>query len=309
MSASRHDVPEAVVIGEAIVDLIDRPGRHRETRVGGSPLNVAVGLRRLGVPTALQTSLGDDAHGALIRRYADANDVALLGGPARGRTSTAVARIGADGAAAYDFDVDWSLEAFVPSAPRLLHTGSIAAVVEPGASVVLEAVRALRSTATISYDPNVRPLLMGEAQVARKRIEELVSLADVVKASDEDLAWLYPDVDQEAVARWWHELGPALVVVTRGALGAYAVGPSGDVRVPTPPVTVADTIGAGDSFMAGLLAALGDAGLLGRDRAIQLHSIDVPALTRAVAFAASCAAVTVQRHGADPPRRADLASP
>ncbi|RJS45936.1 carbohydrate kinase family protein [Nocardioides cavernaquae] len=294
----------ALVIGEALIDLIRRPGQADAARVGGSPLNVAVGLSRLEVPAVLQTRIGCDAHGALIEEHLSENDVELVTRSiTAGPTSTALATIAADGAASYEFAIDWSIASAPDLAPDLVHTGSIAAVLEPGASVVLATIEALRATATISYDPNVRPQLMGSRESARKRIEEFVERADVVKASDEDLAWLFPDTAPADVARRWLRLGPALVVVTLGPDGAYAAARGGAVQIPAPPTTVVDTIGAGDSFMAGLLVALFDAGLLGRKHAERLKALDLEQIRGLLEFAAGCAAVTVSRPGADPPRR------
>jgi fructokinase len=297
-----------LVIGEALIDLIRRPGEHVDARVGGSPLNVAVGLSRLDVPAVLQTRIGSDAHADLIAAHLSENDVALVpGSVAGGRTSTAVATIGDDGAATYEFDIHWSLDRTPTGSPTLLHAGSIGAVLEPGASVVINTIRVLRDNATISYDPNVRPRLMGERDSARARIESLVCLADVVKVSSEDLEWLYPDTDADVVARRWRHLGPAIVVVTHGETGAYAVGSAGAVRIPAPATDLVDTIGAGDSFMAGLLAALSDHDLLGRKQEARLRALDEDALRQLLVFAAACAAITVSRPGADPPRRDALA--
>lgn len=300
----------ALVIGESLIDLIRRPGHPEVPRVGGSPLNVAIGLSRLEIPVVLQSRIGHDSHGALIEQHLTANEVALTPGSiTAGSTSTAVATIGTDGAASYAFDIAWSV-APVPaqaSAPALVHTGSIAAVLEPGATTVRATIESLRSSATVSYDPNVRPQLMGSRDAARAKIESFVELADVVKASDEDLAWLFPGTSPHDVARRWLRRGPALVVVTLGAGGAYAAARSGAVvEVPAAPTTVVDTIGAGDSFMAGLLAALADADLLGRAREARLQALDADAVRAIVEFAATCAAVTVSRPGADPPRRDGL---
>lgn len=296
-----------LVIGEALVDLIRRPGEPDDARVGGSPLNVAVGLSRLGVPAVLQTHLGSDAYAELVAGHLAANDVPLVPGSVRdGRTSTAVATIGDDGAASYEFAIDWTVAPAPAASPALVHTGSIAAVLEPGGSAVAEILRAAREAATISYDPNVRPQLMGGRDAARERIESLVGLADVVKASDEDLAWLHPDLSLQEAARRWLALGPALVVVTRGGDGAFAVTATGAVEVIAPTTAVADTIGAGDSFMAGLLAGLSDAGLLGRDHEAELRALAGEQLLRLLGFAVACAAITVSRPGADPPRRAEL---
>jgi fructokinase len=294
----------ALVVGEALIDLIRRPGQPDDARVGGSPLNVAVGLSRLEIPVVLQTRIGCDEHGALIEDHLADNRVALVARSITAEpTSTAIAGIAEDGSASYEFAIDWSISARPDLSPSLVHTGSIAAVLEPGASVVLATIEALRATATISYDPNVRPQLMGSRESARKRIEEFVELADVVKASNEDLEWLFPGTAPGEVVRRWLRLGPALVVVTLGEGGAYAAARGAAVEIPAPPTTVVDTIGAGDSFMAGLLAALSDAGLLGRNQADRLRKLDAEQLGGLLEFAARCAAVTVSRAGADPPRR------
>ncbi|GAB3861945.1 carbohydrate kinase [Nocardioides maradonensis] len=308
MSASP---PEALVVGEALIDLIRRPDRPPVSSVGGSPLNVAVGLSRLDVPVLLHSHIGDDEHADLITDHLDENEVRLTPSSiTAGPTSTAVATIGSDGAATYDFDIRWAVGEAPSGTPALVHTGSIASVLEPGAGPVRDLLDALRPCATISYDPNVRPRLMGDRGAARDNVESLVRRADVVKASDEDVQWLFPGCAPTAVARRWSGMGPALVVVTSGAGGAYAVGSTGtSVDVPALPTRVVDTIGAGDSFMAGLLAALSDAGVLGRDRAWALHSLTEEAIAELVGFAARCAAVTVSRPGADPPRREALASP
>jgi fructokinase len=298
-----------LVIGEALVDLIQRPGEQPVASVGGSPLNVAVGLSRLDVPAVLWTDIGADPYGELVRDRLAADGV-VLGDAARADrpTSTALATIGADGAARYDFSVVWDLGDAPPplSAPPLVHTGSIGAVLEPGADRVRSVIEALRPVATVSYDPNVRPQLMGEVDRARARIEALVERADVVKASDEDLAWLYPDADPRDVAEQWRSLGPAFVVVTQGEGGSYAVCADGPVEAPARPTQVADTIGAGDSFMAGLLAALADRDLLGRAHADRLRAVSSADLAGILGFAAACAAVTVGRPGAEPPRRGHL---
>ena len=190
-----------------------------------------------------------------------------------------------------------------------VHTGSIAATLEPGASAVLPTIQRARPNATISYDPNVRPSLMGDPHEVRGKIEALIGLSDVVKASDEDIAWLYDGVPLPEILRLWGQLGPALIVVTRGGRGAVVgLGMAGELTsVDALGVEVVDTVGAGDSFMAGLLSGLLDAGLLGgihgRERLRSALLADVrPAVDRAL----GCAAITVSRAGANPPHRAEL---
>jgi fructokinase len=307
---ARPDIPSSsvLVVGEALVDVVRRDGED-VAHPGGSPLNVAVGLQRLGVPATLHSTFGADPHGVAIAEHLEASDVAVTPSTVGDRvTSVALATIDGTGAATYSFSIDWDPEALeVPDGTfDAVHTGSIAAALEPGATMVEELLARLRPTATVSFDPNVRPQLMGEPADARGRIEHLITLADVVKASDEDIAWLYPEVPVADVIEAWRESGPALVVVTRGSAGADAVTEAGAVHVDAPRTTVADTIGAGDSFMAGLLAALADRGLLGAVRRDSLRAMDAATAREVVAFAARCAAITVSRPGADPPTRDEL---
>jgi fructokinase len=297
-----------LVVGEALVDVVRRGADS--VHPGGSPLNVAVGLQRLDVPATLHSSFGVDAYGVAIAQHLEASGVTVTPATIHDRpTSVALATIASDRSATYAFSIEWDPAALevAPASFAAVHVGSIGAALEPGATLVEGLVTESRLSATISFDPNVRPQLMGSADAARPRIERFVALADVVKASDEDLAWLYPDADSAAVVDHWLALGPALVVVTRGGDGADAMAASGRIQVPAPPTQVADTIGAGDSFMAGLLAALSDRGLLGADRRSALRELSASDLREVVDFAARCAAITVSRPGADPPTRADLA--
>ncbi|UDY23323.1 carbohydrate kinase family protein [Nocardioides sp. Kera G14] len=288
----------ALVIGEALVDLIRRAGEPDDARVGGSPLNVAVGLARLGVEATLVAPVGGDDHGRLVRDHLAENGVELVGASSDVRTSTAVATIQPDGSALYDFDIAWSTP-LLPAggAATLVHTGSVAAVL--GARELLPLLTGLREDAIVSYDPNVRPQLLGPVGDAGPVIEAFVASADVVKASTEDLEWLHPGRPLGEVAEEWLALGPAIVAVTDGGRGAFAMCGAGRVDVPAVEAEVVDTIGAGDSFMAGLLAALS-----GVNRE-ELQRIDRVGLERALGFAARCAAVTVSRPGADPPYRGE----
>lgn len=307
-----------IVIGEALVDEVLSETAEPRAHVGGSPLNVAVGLARLGERVHFLGRWGQDAYGALIAAHLQDNGVLVTSGPDDAPTSVATARLDATGAATYDFQLDWTL----PPAGRVLedlaeyegagaglrhvHIGSIATLLEPGASTVLELARSLAPSATLSYDPNCRPTLLPDRDAARARAEEIVALADVVHASDEDLHWLYPDRALEETLQAWQEAGAGLVVVTRGPEDLLCATAAGLSREPIVPVAVADTVGAGDSFTAALLAALGDRGLLGAQNRERLWSIS-PAQTREVlAFAARAAAVTASRPGADPPRRDEL---
>ena len=302
-----RDAEPILVVGEALVDVVRQDG-EKLPHPGGSPLNVAVGLARLDVPVVLHTRFGDDANGVLIAQHLDASGVPLTPGSVDKRpTAIAEATLAADGSATYRFEIEWDPAAVsITQAPVAVHTGSIAAIMMPGADLVEQLLRDSRDTATISYDPNVRPALMGEHGAARERVERLVALADVVKASDEDIGWLYPGDEVADVLARWIALGPALVVATRGGNGADAIAACGTVHVDAPLTTVADTIGAGDSFMAGLLAALSDRSLLGGDRRDALRAIEASTVEAVVAFAARCAAITVSREGANPPGRDEV---
>lgn len=300
----------ALVIGEALVDVVHRVDGTVDEHPGGSPANVALGLGRLGRRVDLLTWLGRDTYGAVISDHLAESGVRLVpGSDAAERTSVATATLDRAGAASYDFRLEWRLpetDALEP-APLVLHTGSIAAVLPPGAADVAALVASARRVATITYDPNARPALMGAPADVGAIIEPLVELADVVKVSDEDLEWLYAGRKPIAVAREWAQWGPAVVVMTRGGSGAVAITSRGlEVEMLAPEVAVADTVGAGDSFMAGLIDGLWSAGLLGADRREALHAIEPAAIAEVLAWSVRIAAITVSRPGANPPSRAEL---
>lgn len=299
-----------LVIGEALIDIVQDGHQVIGEHVGGSPLNVAVGLGRLGRDVDFLTHIGDDAYGRRIAEYVKASGAQMVSGSASAeRTPTARAAVAADGSATYRFDLDWQLSGTPPVPPPLfVHTGSIAAVHDPGCLAVAALVDAYRVSATVSFDPNVRPSLIADRELARTRIEHLVELSDIVKVSDEDLRWLYPARKPDEIARAWQTLRPAIVVVTMADQGAEAVCASGVVRVPTRSARVVDTVGAGDSFMVGLLDALWAQGLLGADRRAELAALDLVTLTEALEAGSAVAAVTVGRAGADLPDRDAVAA-
>ncbi|OBJ65408.1 PfkB family carbohydrate kinase, partial [Mycobacterium asiaticum] len=216
------------------------------------------------------------------------------------RTSTAVATIAADGSANYSFDLDWRLTGTPPVPPPLfVHTGSIAAVREPGCLAVAALLDAYRVSATITFDPNVRPSVVVDRDQARERIDNLVERSDIVKVSDEDLRWLAPDRAPQDTARSWLACGPALVALTMGERGAIGFCAAGQVLVPAHPQRVVDTVGAGDAFMVGLLDGLWELGLLGGDRRNALHRIELGEVTSVLELATAASAFTVTRAGAD----------
>jgi fructokinase len=302
-----------VVVGEALVDIVHRASGIVEETPGGSPANVALTLGRLDRAPVLITRLGRDERGTRLRRWLDESGVEVRGVDAA-RTATATAHLDPSGAATYEFDLDRSLVDDPAQLPELvgdvdlLHVGSVAAVIEPGAEQVARLVRAARPQALVTYDPNIRPSLVDDPAAVRVRVEELVALADVVKASDEDLRWLEPGDDVLEVARRWAARGPAFVVVTLGADGALAVTAGGDVvSVPGVATEVVDTVGAGDTFMGALIDGLLSAGATGRGlRAAGGGGIPSSELEALLRHGARAAAITVARAGANPPRRAEL---
>jgi fructokinase len=296
----------ALVIGEALIDIVEREGQVTGEHVGGSPLNVAVGLSRLGRGVDFLTHIGDDARGRRIVEYVKQSGVQLVSGSKTAeQTPTALATLDANGSAQYVFDIDWQLSGTPEVAPPLIaHTGSIATVLEPGCRATAALIDTYRPSATVTFDPNVRPALIEDDDIARGRIDRWIERCDVVKASDEDMRWIDPNRSPEQIAGTWLALGPSIVAVTMGEAGAFAMCAAGTVRVPALRVNVVDTVGAGDAFMSGLIDALWSLGLLGAERRPHLTRIGVDALTGVLQTAALSSALTVARAGADLPDRA-----
>ena len=306
-----QDAARIVIVGESLVDIVHRAAEPPVEIPGGSPANVAITLGRLGRTPALVTRLAEDERGSRVRRWLRASGVEVVA-VSGAHTSTAEAHLDSAGAARYDFDIEWDLDGFDASDvadAALVHVGSIAAVLESGATHVSELIGAVRDRATITYDPNVRPALISHPAAVRRRVEEIVALADIVKASDDDVRWLHPGRDVEDVARQWQARGPAVVVVTLGADGALAVTRDGVLRIPAEPAVVVDTVGAGDTFMGTLIDGVVSAGAASAALRRPGGGIPLSTLHDILTRCARAAAITVSRRGADPPRIADLASP
>jgi fructokinase len=303
------------VIGESLVDIIEDPS-HGITEIpeihpGGSPLNVAVGCARLGLQTKLVTHFAEDPYGRLIAKHLENNGVESIVGGSR-PTSTAVATLDHTGAAQYTFAISWDINgASIPALAAAesslhVHTGSIAAVLPPGSKYVMGLIKGARHNATISFDPNCRPAISPDVAEARKKAEESVASSDIVKASDEDLRWLYPDRTVEESMEVWLALGPAMVALTRGAEGPMILTRQGRVDIRGESVLVADTVGAGDSFMAGLISGLAQLKLLGAAARPCLQDLGPEELHALAAYANRAAAITCSRPGANPPTTAEL---
>jgi fructokinase len=276
-------------------------------------MNVAIGLARLGQSTAFVGRMSDDPIGAVLRRHLERSEVDLRHVVQASDPSTVALVELSGGQAHYRFsrrgaDFQWSLAelAFLPDGALAVHFGSLASWLPPGDAAIAAVVGRLRrdESVLISYDPNVRPILLPDAVAARRTVEQSVRAAHVVKASAEDLHWLYGTESADAVARHWLELGAELVAVTAGADGVTAwTRRQAPARRPAFPALVVDTVGAGDAFMSGLLDGLARRGLL---TPAALADLSDPATLAAVLDDASLiAGITVSRPGADPPRRAE----
>lgn len=300
-----------LVVGEALIDRVENADGEVAEHPGGSPANVAMGLASLGHPVDFATRIGRDERGDRIASHLAGHGVTLDGCSVGDLpTSLAEAHLDAGGAAEYRFDLHWDLpEVRLAADVGHLHTGSIAATLQPGADSVLVALQAAKGQATISYDPNIRTDIMGDLDDVRVRVEQLISLSDVVKASDEDLALLYAGQPISEVLRHWGRLGPGLVVVTRGPEGAvFGLPPTGELAsAPSLAGTVVDTVGAGDSFMSGLVSGLVSAGLLGSAASGGLAVASLADVRPAIERALACSAVTVGRAGAYAPSLDELA--
>ena len=320
MTADRAQQNVVAVIGETLIDLVQAgPGGLFEAVPGGSPANVAVGLARLDVPTRMVARLGDDLLGEWIREHLMANDVDLsFSVEASEPSSLAIVAIGRDGGAEYEFRVDgtadWQwrddeLEQVLDDDVVAVHSGSLALTIEPGAGAITRLLDRARAGATVSYDPNCRPLLMGRPEDVLHRVNALLAVADVVKASSEDVAWLFPGREPEAVAEEWLARGPAFVAVTLGSDGVVAAGrKAGLFRRPGREVRVVDTVGAGDSFTSAMLAALHRRSLLGATHRDALRTLGARDLADVLDEAVLASAITCTRRGAEPPVLADLAT-
>lgn len=293
-----------LVIGESLIDVISSAESTVE-HPGGSPMNVAVGLAKLQRATELLTEIGDDERGRRIVDSLQAAEVSLTPGSISSTpTSTSTASLSSDGSASYTFAIEWSLSSVstLPLAP-IVHTGSIAAFLQPGAARISALLAAVPERTIVSFDPNIRPTIIGSRDESAQIVASLAAHCTIVKLSDEDALWLYGTTDANDTVDVLLGLGATLAIVTLGGDGALLATAGNRVSVPGESVDLVDTIGAGDSFMSGILHGI--AGLLesGTDAAqiIDGAALTVPVLEQLGGFAAHCAAITVSRAGANPP--------
>jgi fructokinase len=305
-----------VVCGEALMDVFggaDTPGGVMlDARIGGSPLNVAIGLARLAQPVAffgaLSTGfLGQRLMRALREEGVGIDCVARLDAPTTlglvGLDEAGVASYSFYGHACADRLLPLGALATLPASARAFHFGSFAMVVEPVAATQRALVEREHRRSLIAYDPNIRLNVEPEIRRWREALQWMLPRTHLLKVSEEDLGLLYPGQDAAALAAQWLAQGVAWVVVTRGASGAEAFSAHATIHVDPAPATVVDTVGAGDTFQAAMLAALAERDAaapeaLRRLRSNRMHEV--------LAFAARAAAITCSRRGADMPRRNEL---
>ena len=300
-----------VIGGEALVDLVDNGGSLHPV-AGGGPFNTAIAFGRLDVPVGFLGTISRDADGQmLVRRLIDAGvDVSLVR-PSDAPTPRAVVHRRRDGRNEYAFDlgatsfVDLTPEQLpvLPADAWAIHLGTLALALDPPAAAYQALLDREAGRRRVIIDPNVRPVIFGDTRTYRRRFEHLAQLADIVKLSEDDAAWIYRGRPAEAVLDHIQGFGPRVVALTRGENGALATSGSAVVDVPGIPVTVVDTVGAGDSFGAALIAALIDDGAFGPDATTAL---DEAVLARAIAYAVAASAITCTRTGAVPPSRREI---
>ena len=297
-----------VVAGEALVDLVVH-GDHLVATPGGAPYNVARGCARLGAPTALMATLSTDGFGERLAAGLAESGVsdALLQRTDR-PTTLAVAQLDAAGGATYRFYTEGTsapllTPGVLPSDVDVLVTGGLGLVLEPIATAIESVITAATPGVLVVVDLNCRPAAIDDRATYEARLGRVLSRADVVKASDEDLAWLHPGVPFAAAVERLLTGAVRAVLVTAGGLATMIAAPGGSVNIPVDAVPVVDTIGAGDAFAAGFVAWWQETA---RGRA---DLADLAAVEAAVRAGHEIAAIVVGRRGADPPRRAELTWP
>jgi fructokinase len=279
----------------------------RVAHVGGGPANTAKALARLGHDVQFIDGISTDQYGVAARKELLDDEVELdLALTSDKPTCLAIISLDANGGASYefkidgtatfDFDLKWLPD---PSRykPQVLHIGTLVTVIQPGADVLYDWAMQVAEFAPIVFDPNIRPSVMGDHDLYEAAVEKWAALSSVIKVSDDDMAWLYPDQKYEDVAKRWISDGAALVVVTRGSQGIIGITADGSVEVDGAKITVADTVGAGDTVGAIIVEAMAEKGIL---------ALTGDVLKAVLHRAAVAAGITCSRKGAQPPYKHEL---
>jgi fructokinase len=294
------------VVGEVLIDLIPYTDQHLAI-VGGGPANTAKALAKLGVKTYFIDGISTDKYGQMAKAELLSANVLLDYAQFSSKpTCTAKVKLSKSGSASYEFVIedtatfdfsDQRLPDPLNIKPSILHSGTLATVIEPGASVLFKWAQSVAQVAPIVFDPNIRPAVLGDRDAYVKKVEKWVAISSAVKVSDEDLNWLYPGKVIDEIVGKWLEDGVQLVVVTLGDKGITAYRENEEISVDAIKVDVADTVGAGDTVGAVLVEAIVKKGL---DR------LTGEVLETMLNRAAKAAAITVSRTGANPPSKDEI---
>jgi fructokinase len=295
------------VCGEVLIDLIPGADGVRVPHVGGGPANTAKALARLGHDAQFIDGISTDEYGVAARKELLDDEVKLdLALTSDKPTCLAIVSLDANGGASYefkidetatfDFDLKWLPD---PSRykPQVLHIGTLVTVIQPGADVLYDWAMQVAEFAPIVFDPNIRPSVMGDHDLYEAAVEKWAALSSVIKVSDDDMAWLYPGQKYEDIAQGWLNDGAALVVVTRGSNGIIGFTSDGAVEVDGAKITVADTVGAGDTVGAIIVEAMIEKGIM---------ALTGDVLKATLHRAAVAAGITCSRKGAQPPYKHEL---
>lgn len=294
------------VCGEALIDKITSGGQLREIP-GGGPANTAHALARLAVASEFIGGLSSDSYGQMMREQFTAAGVGLRFTPTHELpTCTANVTIAADGSASYQFVIDGTAtfayaEANLPEVEReaveAIYFGTLATIVEPGASVLFEWMKKAAGKVPIIFDPNIRPTVLGDRERYQSAVARFLQISDVVKASTDDIGWLYPEMNEFEVAKSWLERGVKLVVITRGENGLVGITAEHIIEVPGIKVDVVDTVGAGDTVGAIIAEGIVHHGL---------ERVLTSELSHILHRAVQASAITCSRQGAQPPYKKEL---